>query len=137
MRTKAGTREASELLLELVGRMHQHFARVAADLGLTPPQMGVLKNLDDPSPMGRLASELHCDASNVTWMTDRLSERGLVERTQDPLDRRIKRLVLTDAGRKLRTDVESRLRAGVPGLHNLSAEQRETLGRLLQKMLGT
>ena len=137
MRTKAGAREASELLLELVGRMHQHFVTVAAELGLTPPQMAVLKNLDDPSPMGRLASELHCDASNVTWMTDRLSERGLVERTQDPLDRRIKRLVLTEAGRKLRTDVERRLRAGMPGLHNLSVEQRETLERLLERMLAT
>lgn len=135
MRTKHRTHEASELLLELVGRMHQHFAHVAAELGLTPPQMGVLKTLDDPSPMGRLATELHCDASNVTWMTDRLSERGLVERTQDPLDRRVKRLVLTEAGRKLRTDIERRLRAGVPGLHKLSMEQRATLERLLERML--
>lgn len=135
MRTKARNREASELLLELVGRMHQHFASVAGELGLTPPQMGVLKVLDDPSPMGRLASELHCDASNVTWMTDRLEERGLVERTQDPLDRRVKRLALTEAGRELRGKMEERLHAGIPGLERLGRSDRQTLAGLLEKLL--
>ncbi|HYZ92541.1 MAG TPA: MarR family transcriptional regulator [Actinomycetota bacterium] len=135
MRTKVETRDATDLVLQLVGRMHQHFAEVALSIGLTPPQMGVLKNLDDSSPMGRLASELHCDASNITWMVDRLEERGLVERTPDPLDRRVKRLVLTDSGRKLRRDIERRLRAGIPGMENLGAEERRTLGRLLERML--
>jgi DNA-binding MarR family transcriptional regulator len=135
MRTKADVRETPALLLELVGRMHQRFAAVAFELGLTPPQMGVLKNLEEPRPMGHLASELHCDASNVTWMTDRLEERGLVERTADPLDRRVKRLVLTEKGRKLRSEIERRLRAGVPGLDRLSADERRTLGRLLERML--
>jgi MarR family transcriptional regulator, organic hydroperoxide resistance regulator len=135
MRTRRETRETPELLLELVGRMHQRFATTALELGLTPPQMGVLKTLDDPSPMGRLASELHCDASNVTWMTDRLEERGLVERTADPLDRRVKRLVLTEKGRQLRRHVERRLRNGIPGLDRLSVDDRKTLGRLLERML--
>jgi DNA-binding MarR family transcriptional regulator len=135
MRTKTELHETSELLLELVGRMHQRFAEVAFELGLTPPQMGVLKRLDDPYPMGRLADELHCDASNVTWMTDRLTERGLVERTADPLDRRVKRLVLTEKGRKLRKEIHRRLGTGIPGLDRLSASERDALGRLLQRML--
>lgn len=137
MRTRTETRETADLVLALVGYLHQHFAKVALELGLTPPQMGVLKTLDDPAPMGRLALELHCDASNVTWMTDRLEERGLVERTPDPLDRRVKRLVLTEAGRKLRSDIEQRLSAGVPGLERLSVDERRTLGRLLERMLAT
>ncbi len=134
MRTE--TRPTSELILELVGRMHQHFATVAAEVGLTPPQMGVLKSLDGPSPMGHIASELHCDASNVTWMTDRLEERGLVERTPDPLDRRIKRLVLTPSGEKMRRHIERRLRSGIPGIENLDQDERRRLGRLLTQMLG-
>lgn len=135
MRTRAEQSATSELILDLVGRMHQHFAQAAFDLGLTPPQMGVLKRLDDPYPMGRLASELHCDASNVTWMTDRLEERGLVERTADPLDRRVKRLVLTEEGRTLRKEIDRRLRTGIPGLDRLSAAERDTLERLLRQML--
>jgi DNA-binding MarR family transcriptional regulator len=135
MPTRVETRDTTDLVLQLVGRMHQHFAAVAFELGLTPPQMGVLKTLDDPSPMGRVASELHCDASNVTWMVDRLEERGLVERTPDPLDRRVKRLVLTEAGRKLRRHIERRMHSGIPGMEKLSADERRTLGRLLERML--
>lgn len=128
-------RDVAELLLELIGRMHQRFASVAAELGLTPPQMGVLKTLDDRTPMSRLASEMRCDASNITWMTDRLEERGLVERVSDPRDRRVKLLVLTEAGRRMRRDIERRLRSRLPGLDRLSAEERKTLGRLLEHML--
>jgi DNA-binding MarR family transcriptional regulator len=135
MSTKTNARATSDLLLEFVGRMHQHFAQVALEVGLTPPQMGVLKRLDDPYPMGRLASELHCDASNVTWMTDRLEERGLVERTADPLDRRVKRLVLTEKGRELRDHINDRLREGIPGLDRLKRSEKQALERLLEQML--
>src|SRR5438445_3643089 len=94
---KTQTRDTAELLHELVGRMRQRFAGIALDLDLTPPQMGVLATLDDSSSMSRLASEMGCDASNITWMTDRLEARGLVERRPDTNDRRVKRLVLTEA----------------------------------------
>ena len=52
------------------------------ELGLTP---GHLKALVDArprraTPMRALADALACDASMVTLMTDRLEERGLVER---------------------------------------------------------
>ena len=133
---KTQTRDTAELLHELVGRMRQRFAGIALDLDLTPPQMGVLATLDDSSSMSRLASEMGCDASNITWMTDRLEARGLVERRPDTNDRRVKRLVLTEAGRKMRRGIERRLHTGLPGLERLSADERAQLGRLLEKMLG-
>ena len=40
--------------------------------------------------MRHLASLLKCDPSNVTFLVDRLEERGLVERQTDPADRRVK-----------------------------------------------
>jgi DNA-binding MarR family transcriptional regulator len=135
MPTAVETGETAQLILELVHRMHQSFARIAFELGLTPPLLAALKSLDAPAPMGRLAAELGCDASNVTWMTDRLEERGLVERTPDPLDRRVRRLVLTDEGRRLRAEFERRLRRAVPGLDRLTGAERRTLGRLLSRML--
>jgi MarR family transcriptional regulator, organic hydroperoxide resistance regulator len=133
--TKTQTYDTVELLHELVGRFRQRFASIAFELDLTPPQMGVLAHLDESTPMNRLASEIGCDASNITWMTDRLESRGLVARQPDPNDRRVRRLVLTDAGRKLRRHVEKRLRVGVPGLDKLSVDEREQLGRLLRRML--
>jgi DNA-binding MarR family transcriptional regulator len=122
-------------LVEFVGLVHQHFARVASELDLTPPQMGVLKRLDDSMQMNRLANDIGCDASNITWMTDRLEERGLVERRADPRDRRVKLLVLTESGRRLRRHIERRLSSKLPGLDRLTADERRTLGRLLARML--
>ena len=133
--SKTETRDTIDLLHELVGRFRQRFASIALELDLTPPQMGVLAHLDDSTSMSRLASEIGCDASNITWMTDRLEARGLVERRADPRDRRVKNLILTESGRKLRRHVERRLRTGVPGLDRLSADEREQLGRLLGRML--
>jgi DNA-binding MarR family transcriptional regulator len=136
MGTRADTdRHVSDLLVELVGVMRQQFMAVAADLDLTPPQLGVLKHLDEPIPMSHLAGEMHCDASNITWMTDRLEQRGLVERRPDPLDRRVKQLVLTEAGRRLRRQIDRRLGTKFPGLDRLSADERQTLARLLSRLL--
>ncbi len=50
--------------------------------GLTPGHMKTLSILDpeQPRPMGVMADMMHCDASQVTWLVDRLEERGFVER---------------------------------------------------------
>src|SRR5438132_963639 len=37
--------------------------------------------------MGALAGEWMCDASNATWIVDRLEKRGFVERRPSPGDR--------------------------------------------------
>lgn len=133
--SKTETHDTVELLHELVGRFRQRFASIAFELDLTPPQMGVLTHLEDSTSMSRLASEIGCDASNITWMTDRLEERGLVARAPDPKDRRVRLLVLTDAGRRLRRAIDRKLNATVPGLERLTPDERETLGRLLERML--
>jgi DNA-binding MarR family transcriptional regulator len=69
-------------------------------MGLTPGHMKTLFELDadDPRSMGELAEVLACDASNATWLIDRLEERGLVERRPHPRDRRVKTVVLTAEG---------------------------------------
>lgn len=137
MRTRVDhSTDVSDLLVDLVGTMRQHFMSVAANLDLTPPQLGVLKHLDEPLPMSRLAFEMGCDASNITWMTDRLEQRGLVERRPDPQDRRVKQLVLTEAGRRLRRQIDRRLGSNFPGLDRLDAHERETLAGLLARVLG-
>ena len=136
MTTKTSAPDVVDLLHDLVERLRQRFAGIAFGLDLTPPQMGVLISLEDSTSMSRLASNIGCDASNITWMTDRLERRGLVERRPDPNDRRVKHLVLTESGRKLRRHVERRLRTGVPGLERLTPAERDELGRLLARMLG-
>ena len=79
------------------------YASLAAAHGLNPGVMAALLSLDgeEPKPMRWVAEACHCDASNATWLVDRLEERGLVERRTPPADRRMKTVALTAAGSEL------------------------------------
>src|SRR5581483_3390089 len=79
--------EAWELVLDLIATDRPRMLAVQAEYGLRPPQFFALQALEEPKPMGKLAEILCCDSSNVTWITDRPDERGLVERRSDPSDR--------------------------------------------------
>ena len=94
--SRAGTRGsktelAKDVWTEILGYFFAHRERtfeVVTQLGLTPGDMKTLFELD-PDPgcsMSELANTLHCDASNATWLVDRLEERGLVERRPHPRD---------------------------------------------------
>lgn len=78
--------------------------RLLAQLRLTPNDVRALTELDGSSgrTMRSLAEEWGCDASNATWIVDRLERRGLVERRAKPGDRRVKLVVLSAAGVKAR-----------------------------------
>ena len=56
----------------------EHF-ELLREHGLTPGHLKALAILDadEPRPMGAMADGLQCDASQVTWLVDRLEERGL------------------------------------------------------------
>jgi DNA-binding MarR family transcriptional regulator len=109
---------------------------VAAEAGLSPPQLFALQALTPgrPAPMGDLAGMLRCDASNVTGLVDRLAARGLVERRPAPHDRRIRHLVLTAEGRALRDHVAERLEAPPDGFAALSRAEAQLLRDLLLKV---
>lgn len=66
-------------------------------------------------------------ASYITVLADRLEARGLVIRSPDPEDRRVKRLVLTDAGRELRGRLVEAIHATTPALAGLDAARRQAL----------
>src|SRR5436853_6208326 len=93
-------REAWTLLFRLFVAQRGRVPQVAAEFELSPMQAHVLRLLEpgQPLPMRILARKLCCDASNVTGIVDRLEERGLVQRTAAPADRRVRMLVVTDRG---------------------------------------
>lgn len=75
--------------------------------GLTAAQFNVLNLLDAAESEGglsqrELADRLVVDRSNVTGLVDRMEKAGWVFRADDPSDRRVYRVRLTAAGRKLR-----------------------------------
>jgi MarR family transcriptional regulator, organic hydroperoxide resistance regulator len=110
------------------------FPEVAAGFELSPPQAHLLRLLGDGAeiPMSAMAGHLHCDASNVTGIVDRLEGRGLVARHADAQDRRIKRLRLTPAGEQLRTDFMARLLETPPAIAALSAAEKRALRNALR-----
>jgi DNA-binding MarR family transcriptional regulator len=109
---------------------------VSQELGVTPGHVKALLELqpDQPRPMGALAESLHCDASNATWLVDRLEERDLVERGTVPTDRRVKTVVLTPLGVKTRAAVIDRLHEPPEDLLALDRADLEELRAALAKL---
>lgn len=127
--------EAWQLLLALFGRHRPRMLSVQGEYGLKPPMVFALQELDEPKPMGKIAQLLQCDNSNVTWITDRLEERGLVERRSDPSDRRVKLIALTDEGRKVREQISSRLSEPPAEVLALSEADQRALRGILRRAL--
>ena len=85
--------------------------------------------------MGALAGTLRCDASNVTWLADRLEARGFVERHTGPADRRVKTLALTETGRAVREQITDHFRTPPTQLLALPMHELRALRHLLQKCI--
>ncbi|HYX78008.1 MAG TPA: MarR family transcriptional regulator [Solirubrobacterales bacterium] len=126
-------RETWSLLQQVVFSQRPRWIAVIREYDLVPPHWIALQTLDEPKPMGELAKQLACDNSNVTWITDRLEERGLVERRPAPHDRRVKLLVVTERGRRLREEIEARLAEPPPPIASLSREDQRTLRDILRR----
>lgn len=133
-RRLAATEDLVERMSELRRRMMAHMEARVAELDLTVPQAMLLRSLDQPRLMREVAGLLHCDASNVTGIVDRLEVRGLVTRRGRPGDRRVNELALTPSGAEMRRRVAAALET-MPGMSKLSATDLRTLRYLLDRAL--
>lgn len=108
---------------------------VAASYGLTPGDMKSLLTLsEDAAPtMSALAEMWTCDASNVTWLVDRLEQGGLVERRPSATDRRSKTVVLTERGRHARRQLLVAFTTAPAPLRKLTRADLEALCALLRR----
>jgi DNA-binding MarR family transcriptional regulator len=125
--------ETWSLLQELVLSQRPRWMAVIREHDLIPPHWIALQTLEEPKPMGELAKALSCDNSNITWITDRLEERGLVTRTPAPHDRRVRLLVLTKKGHALRKEIGERLAEAPPPIAGLSLDDQRTLRDILAR----
>ena len=121
--------------MQLFGVNRPRMLDIQAEYGLKPPQFFALDALDEPAPMSTIADLLRCDRSAVTCITDRLEERGYVERRRADHDRRMKLLALTDEGRRVREEIRSRLAVPPEPLSRLSRSEQRTLRDLLRSAL--
>jgi DNA-binding MarR family transcriptional regulator len=128
-------RQLPELFYGVVRRLRHHASEAAADFDLSFLQSRALRRLEQPMATGTLAEQLGLDRSNVTGVVDRLEERGLITRQPHPGDRRVKLVVLTDAGRATRAAIDERIFATVTLFEALSEEDQRDLAGLLSKLL--
>jgi DNA-binding MarR family transcriptional regulator len=65
---------------------------------------------DEPGTQLALAQQLGVDRTVMTYLLDDLERAGLVERRPDPADRRARRVLATDRGKNLLTELHERLK---------------------------
>lgn len=65
----------------------------------------LIRERDSPS-LGELADVLRISGATMSGLIDRLAKRGLVERMQDPTDRRVVRVRLTSEGEQVSGELQ-------------------------------
>lgn len=128
-----------EKLLETFMRRSMHnFIISAKERGLSMSQIGALFAIHRKGSCGvsDIGDHLGITAAATSQMLNRLVEQELIQRTEDPEDRRLKRIVLTPVG--MQTLQES-VRARQNWLHRLaltlSSEEQQQVSTSLQLLL--
>ncbi|TDO57301.1 DNA-binding MarR family transcriptional regulator [Kribbella sp. VKM Ac-2571] len=97
----------------------------------------VLTALDDTPvrTQAALAEAIGADKSRIIGTLDELQQAGLIERTPDPADRRVRLLSITPQGRKVRRAVRKEIQAQEEQvLATLTPADRKTFVRILQEL---
>jgi len=118
----------------------EHIEKMAALVGKTELSPGVIKTLirlsrSDGVSMGEMARSIGCDPSYITALVDDLAQHGLAEREPDPLDRRVKIVMLTTKGRALADEINSVLSVPPSSFGALTRAELHQLRELLDKIV--
>lgn len=124
--------DVCSLVNALSQAIERHTRQVSDRFGLTSAQAVALRELPEPRTLRELARRMHCEASNATFVADRLEAMGLLERRPHPTDRRAKLLHLTPEGAALRKKVVRQLQVDSP-IGRLTDEEQTTLRDLLAR----
>lgn len=90
----------------VLGQIIQGFMQSMKEQGLTMPQVHALMYIYHAGecPVSDIGTLADASTAAASQMAERLVQQGLVERKEDPSNRRIKKLRLTEKGSKLITD---------------------------------
>jgi DNA-binding MarR family transcriptional regulator len=135
MKPKTG-HDVVDALLFAAHRIRTSADASLRDSGLSLPAYKLLRELEDSDQSMREVSEaLRVSPRTVTDMIDSLEARGLVARGPHPADRRVTLLSLTSDGRRqLAAAAALAERSHAAAISGLSAQDQETLRRLLDQV---
>ena len=111
--------------------------RYAKSTGLSMPQFSILMQLHHKGPCGMsgISEGYDITPAATSQLVDKLVHSGLIQRVEDPSDRRAKLLNLTDKGRDfILRGVEERYRWVEELAARLSADERAQISDALNMM---
>jgi MarR family transcriptional regulator for hemolysin len=127
------TKELTEVIHEwsevFMRRSGRDFKRFMDETGLSFSQLNVLMRLyyGGNSGVSEIGEQMGVTSAAASQAIDRLVLQGLIERTEDPIDRRAKRLALTPKGRMLiEKGIEARSR-WVEGLTDALTPEQQSM----------
>lgn len=102
-------REFMFQMVETARLMRNHVDQRAREHGTTRAQWGVLARLRRQEGLNQaaLAEQMDLQPISLARLLDRLQAQGLIERREDPSDRRAYRLYLAPEGRKLVDELDA------------------------------
>lgn len=138
--TDPGGEEPLDVLLARTLRALRHtWSRHDDAPDLAPHQGRALRIVDEDGPLrlSELADRLRIAPRSATEVADALQQRGLVERSPDPSDRRATLLAVTSHGHTVAEDVARvRREQAAAFFGRLSPPDRAHLRRILSALLG-
>ena len=123
-------------LFGLLDQFKKGLRDLSEEKGLTIIQVMALYNIQKRPGilMSQMANLLHCDASNVTGIVDRLTAQDLICRQECERDRRAKALRVTDKGDAVIEEIMDALPNRL-GCQKLNENDCRSLHLTIQKML--
>jgi len=135
---KAQVDRIAEVIIYLYTESRRLTKSEATKVGLTGPQLSVVKILDELGDMSLsdLSERIRAQNSTVTGIVDRMEREGLVDRKRSSEDRRVVRIQLTDKGRRLARSLDFEPFKLFRGAFEdaLTSEELRTLLALLDKI---
>ena len=125
------------ILWKAFDSVREHATRHIHSLGIGLSDFGILEVIlhKGPLPVNTIGNRIRLTSGSITAAVDRMERKGLVERRNDPTDRRARMVHLTETGRKLIgcafADHEAAMERATSGL---TASERAEAIVLLKKL---
>lgn len=132
-----GAADLGDLLMRVAHTQRRRWRDALVPWDLSPHQARALKVIcaGDGRRLSDLAGQLRIAPRSATEVADGLQERGLVERSADPGDRRAVILRPTDDGRRIRAEIDAARTADSAELFaRLSTTDQAALTRILRTL---
>jgi DNA-binding MarR family transcriptional regulator len=117
----------------------RNFIHYARESGLSISHFGAIFYIYRTGSCGvtEIADQLGVTSAAASQMLERLVKQGVVLRTEDPGDRRVKRIMLTDKGRRILDEAIQARQSWFEELaHSLSPSEKDSVVTALKLLIG-